>query len=254
MLREYESVCYELLRPGQVKQIKEKTPIIYIPAGSLEWHGRQNPLGTDSLKAHAICCEAALRYGGVVLPPFYQGLLGHENWGPEGWEGYTLAFNEDEMLHMAMRGICRALVSGGWKVIVGVTGHDVAEQREALQEAIDATTDGKTSTGFALMEGELHSPDEGLPLSMDHAGAWETSCMMYAYPDSVDLAILIDSPLIDDNIFHVGWETHDFNPEGIDGMNPYKYSAAETGKAIISRMAEAIGRKALRMLIEVKVK
>ena len=46
-------------------------PVAYIPAGSLEWHGVQNPLGTDGLKAHAICCEAALRYGGVVLPPFF---------------------------------------------------------------------------------------------------------------------------------------------------------------------------------------
>ena len=50
---------------------KECSPVAYIPAGSLEWHGVQNPLGTDGLKAHTICCEAALRYGGVVLPPFF---------------------------------------------------------------------------------------------------------------------------------------------------------------------------------------
>ena len=85
MRKEYEPVCYELLRPAQVRVIRETMPIVYIPIGSLEWHGPQNPLGTDSLKAHAICCEAALRYGGVVLPPFHLGLLGESRgWGPEG--------------------------------------------------------------------------------------------------------------------------------------------------------------------------
>ena len=53
--------------PGEVKARREACPVVYIPVGSLEWHGVQNPLGTDGLKAHAICCEAALRYGGVVL-------------------------------------------------------------------------------------------------------------------------------------------------------------------------------------------
>ena len=85
MLSKYESVCYELLRPEQVKALRDATPIAYVVAGSLEWHGLQNPLGTDSLKAHAICCEAALAGGGVVLPPFYQGMLGYTNWGPKDW-------------------------------------------------------------------------------------------------------------------------------------------------------------------------
>ncbi len=83
MRKEYEVVCYELLRPGQVRAIRDACPIVYIPIGSLEWHGVQNPLGTDSLKAHAICCDAALRQGGVVLPTYYLGLLGESRgWGP----------------------------------------------------------------------------------------------------------------------------------------------------------------------------
>lgn len=79
MMHQYANVRYELLRPEQVKARREAASIVYLVAGSLEWHGWQNPLGTDSLKAHAICCEAARIYGGVVLPPFYQGLLGTHN-------------------------------------------------------------------------------------------------------------------------------------------------------------------------------
>jgi len=242
MLPRYEAVCYELLRPAQVKARREACPIAYIVAGSLEWHGFQNPLGTDSLKAHAICCEAALRHGGVVLPPFYQGLLGTSNWGPEGWAGYTLSFNELEMLEAAALGIVRALVLGGWKIIVGVTGHDVAPQRDALARAIEAGTTDTDATGFALMEGELHTPDDEVPVRMDHAGAWETSCMLHAYPDKVDLDTLRDKPSAElDDLQMSG-------PEGIGGRNPLKYASPQLGRKIVERMGDLIGQKARELL------
>ena len=242
MLAQYEAVCYEQLRPGQVRAIRQTAPIAYVPAGSLEWHGFQNPLGTDSLKAHAICCEAALRHGGVVLPPFYQGLLGYDNWGPEGWSGYTLSFNEPSTLEAAMLGVARSLVFGGWKVIVGVTGHDVAEQRDAMQRAIEQATADTDATGFALMEGELHEVDEGIPIGMDHAGAWETSCMMYAYPDKVDLDTLRERKLSDTENMKMS------GPEGIGGKNPLKYASVELGRKIIERMGDLIGAKARQAL------
>ncbi len=244
MLAKYESVCYELLRPGQVRQRREAAAIAYVPAGSLEWHGVQNPLGADSLKAHAVCCEAALRFGGVVLPPFYQGLLGYTNWGPQGWEGFTLSFNEGPTLEAAMLGIARALVFGGWKVIVGVSGHDVAPQRDAMQRAIETATRGSKAAGFAVLEGELHSPDEHIPLGMDHAGAWETSCMMYAYGEKVDLETLRSRKLSNEEQLQMS------GPEGIGGKNPLKYASAELGRKIIERMGELIGRNARQMLDE----
>jgi len=238
----YDSVRYELLRPAQVKAIREKAPIAYITAGSLEWHGLQNPLGTDSLKANAICCEAAINHGGVVLPPFYQGLLGDTNWGPEGWGGFTLSFNEMDMFEAAMLGIVRALVFGQWKVIVGVTGHDVAPQRDAIGRAIETGAADTDATGFAVMEGELHTADDDLPYTMDHAGAWETSCMMHLLGDKVDLGELTSRGLCTED--HLEME----GAEGIGGHNPVKYASAELGEKIIRRMGELIGRKARDML------
>lgn len=231
-------MSYELLRPEQVKHIREVAAIAYIPAGSLEWHGRHNPLGTDSLKAHAICCEAALLSGGVVLPPYYLGLVGMGNWGPAGWEGYTLGFNEESTFAAVMKATTRALVSGGWKVLVGVTGHDVAIQRDIISSVIAAETDGVSATGFALTEGELHAPNEIMPYSMDHAGTWETSCMMYTHPDSVDIEALSDSESIDEEY----WDMH--GAEGVGGINPYRYSSVDIGCSIIKRMGELIGAKA----------
>jgi len=244
MLAKYAAVCYEHLRPEQVKAIRERAPIAYIVAGSLEWHSFQNPLGTDSLKAHAICCEAALKYGGVVLPPFYQGLLGDTNWGPEGWGGYTLSFNELEMFQSAMLGVATALVYGGWRVLVGVTGHDVQEQRDAMARAIAQATKGRDAVGFALMEGEMHVPDDQIPLRMDHAGAWETSCMLYAYPQDTDLGALRSRKLSSDEDFEMS------GPEGIGGKNPLKYAAVEMGKRIVERMGDSIGSRAAAMLAD----
>lgn len=242
MVEKYEAVAYEYLRPGQVKALREQRPIAYIVSGSLEWHSFQNPLGTDSLKAHAICCEAALKHGGVVLPPFYQGLLGESNWGPEGWGGYTLSFNQADMFESAVLGIARALVFSEWKVLVGVTGHDVEPQRAAMERAIEAATGGTDATGFAVREGDLHSPDDEIPLSMDHAAAWETSCMMYACPDKVDLDTLRERRLSSDEDFEMS------EAEGMGGKNPLKYASAEMGRKIVERMGDLIGAKASSLL------
>jgi len=242
MLERFKSVCYELLRPEQVLAIRNAAPIVYIPAGSLEWHSFQNPLGTDSLKAHAICCQAALDFGGVVLPPFYLGLVGDDNWGPDGWRHFTLGFNQREMMNAAFAGQVKSLVTADWRVIVGVTGHDVAPQREALQQAIGEGTAGTSATGFAVMEGEGHTADDDLPFTMDHAGAWETSAMMYTYGDRVNL---------DDLRRHRVTAGEDLNmadAEGIGGKDPLKYASVELGEKIIRRMAEQIGRRARQLL------
>jgi creatinine amidohydrolase len=248
MLKKYECVCYELLRPSQIKAIREKAPIAYIVAGALEWHGHQNPLGCDSLKAHAVCCEAALRFGGVVLPPLH---IGHmikdsvpdKNWGPQGWEGYTLGYNRIETLEAAVAGHARALAAAGWKVIAGVTGHDIDAQRDAMERAILAAVKGGPARGFAVKEGELHHPTEEIPLQMDHAGAWETSCMLYACPETVDLAELTSRGLAkDDHIRNID------GPEGIAGLSPLKHASPELGKRIIEGMGALIGAKAAGML------
>ena len=244
MLERFKAVSYELLRPEQVLEIRNACPIVYIPAGSLEWHSFQNPLGTDGLKAHAICCQAALDFGGVVLPPIYNGLVGDDNWGPKGWNEFTLGYNQRAMQDAAFAGNVRALVQAGWRVIVGVTGHDVPEQREALQQAIERGTAGTAATGFGIFEGELHTPDDDLPWQMDHAGAWETSCMMYACPETVSL---------DDLRKHrttPGEQLNMADAEGIGGKDPIKYASAELGEKIVRRMGKLIGSKAKQLLDE----
>ena len=68
-------VRFEWMRPHQVRECRQKADVAFLPLGSLEWHGIQNPLGTDALKAHHICCAAARKLGGgAVFPPLIWGL------------------------------------------------------------------------------------------------------------------------------------------------------------------------------------
>lgn len=247
MLSKYESVCYELLRPSQVKALRERAPIAYLVAGALEWHGLQNPLGCDSLKAHAICCEAALRFGGVVLPPHHFGFMikdgdPDKNWGPAGWENFTLGYNRLDILEAAVAGQARALVHAGWRVLVGVTGHDIDDQLHALERAIESAVQGTSARGFAVKEGSLHEPSKQIPLGMDHAGAWETSCMMYACPEQVDLSELSTRGLAREERLDID------GPEGIGGLSPLAHASAEMGRKIIEEMGHLIGSKAVAML------
>lgn len=238
--RRYEAVRYELLRPSEVRSIRETTPIAYLAAGSLEWHSHHLPLGTDTLKAHAICCEAALRHGGIVIPPFYPGLL--SAWGPSGWENYGLEVADARVFESVMREVSNALVKAGWRVIVGVTGHNVQDQIDAMRKAIEAATHGRDATGIAMVEGELHYPDQEIPIEMDHAAAWETACIMHVYPEKVDLNALKEAPWSAEEDLDMS------GPAGIGGKNPLRYDMRELGRKIVERMADQIGLRARGLL------
>ena len=61
----------QYMRPGQLEALAKEFPVIYVPFGLIEWHGRHLPLGNDSLKAHGILVKCAEKYGGVVYPPIW---------------------------------------------------------------------------------------------------------------------------------------------------------------------------------------
>ena len=246
-MRDTRSVQYELLRPSEVKSLREQRPIVYIPVGSLEWHGVQNPLGTDGLKAHAICCEAALRYGGVVLPTLFLGILGDDRgWGPEGWSGYTITVHDQRSMEDTIFRTARGLVADDWNVLVGVTGHDVDPQRDAIHDGIQRACAGSDAKGFGIKEGENWHGGSSMEYRMDHAGAWETSAMLFAHRDRVDLDELREQMEASDRIDLETTKIRD--QEGIGGWNPLKFASEELGQQIVEFCAERIGKKAVDVL------
>src|SRR3990172_888881 len=66
-------VRYHMLRPAQIVAMRTECPVVYIPLGNLEWHGPQNPVGADGLRAEGMAIRCARKGGGLAFPPLYYG-------------------------------------------------------------------------------------------------------------------------------------------------------------------------------------
>jgi len=229
MKREGRKVRYEEMLPHELDEAVARFPVAYCAFGSLEWHGKHLPLGNDTLKAYHILLMTAEKYGGVVVPPTYWGILGK-------WHDWTMIDFGQPLVDELYQKIFSGLVDVGFRVIIGVTGHDVDPQKAAIQKAVDAIQRGGKATGFAMMEGDLYDSTDD---SMDHAAHWETSLMMYLRPELVDMNLIKEDDLDSDD----GREE-----AGIFGRDPRKFASRELGEKIANRIADRVGQKAQELL------
>ena len=212
------TVQMQFMRPSQMEAAGRRFPVVYVPFGCIEWHGRHLPLGTDALKAHGILVKCAEKFGGVVYPPVY----------------FHSGFNR-EHLTPVITNLFQRLKAAGYRVIIGVSGHNVQKQIEMINEALEPVTADGSVTGIGLWEISLSRSADS---NTDHAAKWETSDMMFFYPDCVDLSELGTGPLAP-NMKH---------PDGIGGLDPRKHASTEVGEKNVDLAAEAIGKKAKELL------
>jgi len=213
-------VQMQLMRPGEVEARARELPVVYVPFGLIEWHGRHLPLGNDALKAHAILIKCAEKFGGVVYPPVYFHFQSQEG--------------SDHLLP-AVSNIFARLKAMGFRVIIGVSGHNVQQQIDGINEALEPVTADGTVAGVGLWEMTLSRCEES---NSDHAAKWETSNMMFFHPDCVDMSELGDGPMNLDMK----------PPSGIGGLDPREHASAEVGRRNVELCVEAIGRKAQELL------
>jgi len=167
-------------------------------------------MGTDALNAGLTARHVAERVGGVVLPTFF--------WGTErerppamvrdlgfGQEDYIVGMDfprntlkslycREEFLALLVRELLGQLVELGYALIVVVNGHGALNHVETLQRL--CTEFSACSPARVLFT--IAFPTGGhFEFGIGHADAIETSLMMAAYPDSVDLDALPpkDEPL-----------------------------------------------------------
>ena len=248
-------VQMQFVRPAQLEAALRKFPVVYVPFGLIEWHSRHLPLGNDALKAHAILVKCASEFGGVVYPP---------QWLHSG-------FNQEHLVPVYSQ-LFERLKRTGVRVIIGISGHGVPEQIEMINQALKPVVADGTITGIGLCDTTLtniewrkkhhediptmrkkakYLPDGRLLLdgketliqrdaecAGDHAAKWETSNMLYLYPELVDMNELGTEP------FPLDMSP----PMGIGGLDPRKYSSVEIGCRTVKLCAEAIGRKARELL------
>ncbi len=211
-------VQMQFLRPGQLEARGKAFPVVYVPFGLIEWHGKHLPLGNDALKAHAILVKCAEMYGGVVYPPIW----------------FHSGFNQEHLVPV-LRELFEKLKWTGFRVIIGVSGHNVKEQIGMIEKALEPVTADGTVRGAALWEISLSRCEES---NTDHAAKWETSNMMFFYPDLVDMSELGDEPIKFDMS----------PPHGIGGLDPRAHASPEVGERNCELAAKAIGEKAKELL------
>lgn len=212
------AVQMQFMRPAQLEKAIRDFPVVYVPFGLIEWHGRHLPLGNDAIKAHAILAKAAEQFGGVVYPPVYF------------HEGFPKQFLVPLLTELFQR-----LKKTGFRVILGVSGHNVQGQIDMVNKALEPVVADGTVAGLGLWEISL---SRGTESNTDHAAKWETSNMMFFYPGLVDVAALGDGPLAPDMKA----------PDGIGGLDPRIHASAEVGRRNAELAAQAIGKKARDLL------
>jgi creatinine amidohydrolase len=223
------AVQMQFMRPRQLEDALRRFPVVYVPFGLIEWHGRHLPLGNDALKAHAILVKCAEQFGGAVYPPVYfpatRCVPDSERLHPQ----------EDEWKIAMLTALFESIKALGARVIIGVSGHNIPQQIAWINRALEPVIADGTITGIGLWEMTLSRCAES---DSDHAAKWETSNMQFFYPNLVDLAELGTGPLAPNMQA----------PDGIGGLDPRRHASAEVGRRNVELAADAIGRKARELL------
>lgn len=227
-----EKVLYQELTPDEFTRRIEKCPVAYLPLGTLEWHSNHLPLGSDGLQSLGFFKKLAAEAGGIVMPMLFIGpdgydtlINGHEYYGMDCASVFSDQGNyeiqqlkgsaywvPDSTFDIMMNGIMKQLSRAGFKIVVahghGPSTNYVGSKVQEFREKYN----------LVVMNCWGNDTDD-LCLMCDHAGANETSIMMYLHPDLVRIDNLPSDPAV--------W------PLGMLGKDPRIHASSNHGKDII---------------------
>ena len=196
------------LLPNQFKKaIKEGWPLL-VPAGCIEYHGPHMALGLDTLVVEELLERISARVNSVVAPPFWYGPTGSAVTGPDLG---TLDVSTERFGRHA-KDVLNSFWSMGFKWIIVCIHHQGLDGPESLalrQAAAEVTFErSHQERGDAWWGNAPLAPQDKvferiqvwpsvLPdaaakgvVMADHAGYYETSLLMAAHPELVQLELL----------------------------------------------------------------
>lgn len=219
-----DEVRIEYLRPGQLLSRQEHFPVAFQPLGTIEWHGRHNPLGCDSIKAERLCIEAAKQAGGVVMPTIH--FAADAYWdcgkgiglGMDATAGFPLpgSFYQVELslLKHWLINACHNYLQRGFILVVLVSGHNPPIQQNLMDEVCYLMrTKDDLERVISTMEYAV-MPQGNPRRRTDHAAAYETGMMLHLQKDCVNMAAN---------------QEQDIPGLGIGGQEPAEQADAEDG-------------------------
>jgi creatinine amidohydrolase len=201
-----------------------------VPAGSLEQHGEHLPVATDSLLAEHVCLEAARRAGTDVLvtPPLWTGLSPHHlRFGATASVGGSTFATLVRETVASLRSWCPRVV-----VVNGHGGNRGPLVTLGVEDGVECV-DYWALVPPARLE-ELFPFDLG---SVGHAGEFETSVMLAAFPD------LVGEPGFDHESIEEANDAllvPDMGETGVLG-NPVA-ATAEAGRVVLDEIVAALVR------------
>lgn len=223
---------FERIKPQEYQSAKDAASIAYIPWGAHEWHGKHNPLGVDSLKAHAQCLALCAETGGVVFPPVY---CGYHTMKPHAGFNCTLEFSA-ECVKLLVTEYLEQLADEGFKVIVILMGHYGMVHQEAVREVVgDFNESQDKSIAWAFPD---YEPTESEGIPGDHGARSETSYIMWFYPELVDITRLPQGGKLDNDA------------EGVHGVDPRGGASPKMGRDATNILVNNAAPRILELLTQ----
>ena len=184
-----KNVQWERMLPYEFRAAQTELPTVFLPLGTVEWHGEHNALGLDALKAHQLCVLAAQAGGGIVHPPLYGGMGGLDKPATVVIEGeYEW---ENHLLRPWLERLCSEFQRQGFRAIIMLTGHYGHNQQIVVREVAARMTE-------RLQIAVLGTPEYWLAQDAgylgDHAGIGETSLLMHLHPELSQIERIRNDP------------------------------------------------------------
>lgn len=172
------------LSPPQIAERLAAASVVYIPLGSLEFHGPHLPIGLDALTAHGLCLQAAEVGGGIVLPVVHHAVGGEHSRYP-----WTIMSASPSAIETLLTETLARLSDFGVRRAVLLSGHFADEQRDLITrvaERWNATDAALRAVARTL--GQAPQP----PVAPDHAGRFESLLLHSLAPELVHVDALPD--------------------------------------------------------------
>jgi creatinine amidohydrolase len=244
MTSHLQTVQAERLLPHEVEAALAARSVAYLPLGSIEFHSAHLPIGLDGLTAHGVCVRAAVRNGGIVLPPLFYGVGGGHTTYP-----WTIMAASDLPIRDLLQQAFTRLHDFGVKTAVLFTGHFAPEQLAMIDDI--AAEWNAPDHAMRVLPLSVNRAGTGLP--PDHAGVFETSLLSAIWPHLVQLQQLapLDQAPADDPQGNVhGDHRHDPHHPlyGVFGPDPRTFEpdhAAGLLEEIVSWTIEQIDHDGL---------
>jgi len=235
---------FETLRPDELREAVNASPVVYWPLGLLEHHGWHLPVGYDGIKADRLCQRMAERTGGLILPTMWWGALGgHQEFA------WTL-YQDPAAAERIVADTCRKLPAMGFRAVVLVAGHYPWQQ--ILDAAMPAVVEERPETLFLYGTEASIAKDLGAPLEGDHAARWETTYGLALMPELVRMEALqphdnADWPDENKSPSPADWPDSMINPQhplfGQYGEDPRALSDGEEGSALLDKVCDAVAAR-----------